>query len=149
MATPTQIRLLITTWNVGNQAPSDFPALITPIVAGELDMIVLGLQEASYSGKEGVRDHTHFLENVTSCLGQGWEAIATKQLGEMMLLVFMRSDWKSHISDIHMAVERTGVADVGSNKGGIAIRFSLKKVSFTFVSSHLAAHEGASSPLQR
>lgn len=145
---PTEIRVLITTWNVGNEEPKDFESLCKPAMLAftKLDMLVLGLQESTYTPRQGVSksDLGHFFDHVADYLGSGWFAIRTKSLGQMQIGVFAKNQLKPFVSDVHCAVERTGFADVVSNKGGISVRFSINGISMTFVSSHLAAHEGES-----
>ena len=107
-------------------------------------MLVLGLQESTYTPRRGVSksDLGHFFDNVAEYLGSGWFTVRTKSLGQMQIGVFAKNQLKPFVSDVHCAVERTGFADVVSNKGGISVRFAINGISMTFVSCHLAAHEG-------
>lgn len=148
VARPKALKLLVVTWNVGNAEPKELQMLVrtTTTTTDRLDVIVLGLQEARYRSTQAHRVHEHgdFFDRIKAILGQTWYPARTRALGEMQLGVFVRQELKPFVHDIHAAVERTGVADIGSNKGGIAIRLCIGNTSLGFVSSHLAAHEGKS-----
>ena len=141
----TILRVLMTTWNVGNAEPENLRALITSKDYERLDMIVVGVQEARYQARASDRKTPHandIMEGIKLALGEKWYSPRIRGLGEMQLGVFMLTSLKLLVKDIHASVERAGVADVGSNKGGIAIRLTIGHTSFAFVSAHLAAHEG-------
>merc|ERR1711959_869624 len=67
----------------------------------------------------------------------------------MRLAVFARKSLHGYISEVQQAVERTGIASVLGNKGGLVVRFRCRGTTVAFVSCHLAAHEGAAHRQQR
>lgn len=146
MALPLEeVRIMVTTWNVGNQEPQEFAALVVPKIKCAVDIMVFGLQESTFTPKTPVISNLGFIfHHIGLLLGDDWRPVHTRFLGEMQLGIFCRAPLVGYFSDIQSRVERTGIASVGANKGGISIRLNFGPTKFTFVSSHLAAHEGKS-----
>jgi len=62
--------------------------------------------------------------------------------GEMKLVVLVHNDLHPFVSNIDVAAQNTGLGGISSNKGGIAACIDVKSTRLTFISAHLAAHEG-------
>mmetsp|Transcript_23089 Transcript_23089/g.60340 ORF Transcript_23089/g.60340 Transcript_23089/m.60340 type:complete len:401 (-) Transcript_23089:78-1280(-) len=71
-----------------------------------------------------------------------YSRIATEQLVGIMIVVYVRDELCSRVTNIVAAVQPTGMMGFG-NKGGVAVRFDLDETGFCFVCTHLAAHQGA------
>lgn len=78
-----------------------------------------------------------------------YHLVAKHHLMEIKLLVFVHERLKGRIVKTESMSEATGIGNVVGNKGGVAVKLTLDGTSFCFVSSHLAAHEGAKYLQQR
>ena len=61
---------------------------------------------------------------------------------QMQLYVLVRKPLMQHVSNIQFAVENTGFFSIFPNKGGVLLAFELYGTKLSFLSCHLAAHEG-------
>ena len=77
-------------------------------------------------------------------LGEEYISIAQEQRGQMRLHIYAWNRVASSIENIKISGANTGVGNVMANKGGIVVSFEYQKTRFTFLSAHLAAHEGKS-----
>uniref|UniRef100_A0A146M0T3 Phosphatidylinositol 3,4,5-trisphosphate 5-phosphatase 2A n=1 Tax=Lygus hesperus TaxID=30085 RepID=A0A146M0T3_LYGHE len=66
-------------------------------------------------------------------------------MGQIHMHLFIRNRLHPLVDIIQVAkaVEATGVANVGTNKGGTCVAIDIMGCSFAFISSHLAAHTEA------
>ncbi|KAL7572370.1 hypothetical protein ACA910_021580 [Epithemia clementina (nom. ined.)] len=72
-----------------------------------------------------------------------YQCIAETQRGQMRLVIWGRPEIVAQISDLKITGENTGVAHVLANKGGIVMSFTYQRnTRISFLSAHLAAHEG-------
>jgi len=71
-----------------------------------------------------------------------YKCLVERQRGQMRLYVFVRSDVCKYVSDITWGAENTGVGGIGSNKGGIMAALTIHDTRVSFLTAHLAAHEG-------
>ena len=72
-----------------------------------------------------------------------FELVQSKFLVGIMIAVFVRSDHRSQISEVHGSTVGTGIMNVMGNKGGAAVRFRMRDTTLCFVCAHLAAHRDA------
>ncbi|PXF46112.1 Phosphatidylinositol 3,4,5-trisphosphate 5-phosphatase 1 [Gracilariopsis chorda] len=75
--------------------------------------------------------------------------IAKHHLMEIKLLVFVHERHRSRVVKTQTVAEATGIGNMVGNKGAVAVKLTLDDTTFCFVSSHLAAHEGAKFLVQR
>mmetsp|Transcript_5070 Transcript_5070/g.12091 ORF Transcript_5070/g.12091 Transcript_5070/m.12091 type:complete len:1346 (+) Transcript_5070:226-4263(+) len=75
-------------------------------------------------------------------LGGEYTSIASEQRGQMRQLVWARSTIAPLIKNVKISGENTGIGNVLSNKGGIIVSMSYQDTRMSFLSAHLAAHEG-------
>eukprot|EP00049_Salpingoeca_infusionum_P018380 m.356985 g.356985 ORF g.356985 m.356985 type:complete len:494 (+) comp17679_c0_seq1:269-1750(+) len=159
---PGNVTAKIVTWNVGNAEPDrDLTGLLGPRDSLTEDLVVLGLQECEYSpatpgdsieeakamGHKALSKKIkalphHFLQRVQLYLGDDYTGTAVEVLGEMKLAVFAHSRIDKHVHSYKLSKEATGLMHVVSNKGGIVASITVGDTVISFVSSHLAAHEG-------
>lgn len=59
----------------------------------------------------------------------------------MRLAIYIADPFITAVSNVLVGRERTGVAGMAGNKGGIAVSFEIFGTPICFVSSHLAAHQ--------
>lgn len=78
-----------------------------------------------------------------------YHLIAKHHLMEIKLLIYVHARHRSRVMRTERVAEATGIGNVVGNKGGVAVKLTLDDTSFCFVSSHLAAHEGAKFLQQR
>lgn len=89
-------------------------------------------------------DSQHLRALLTECLGENYNLLKEFQRGQMRLYLFVRQVLVPHISHVEVKAENTGIGGVYHNKGGILVQVSLGQTRLTFLTAHLAAHEGAS-----
>jgi hypothetical protein len=77
-------------------------------------------------------------------LGDGYSLLAEQQRGQMRLYIWVRNHLVEHFTNVVIKSENTGIAHVMANKGGIVATFYYKKTRISFLTAHLAAHEGES-----
>eukprot|EP01023_Acetabularia_acetabulum_P018985 TRINITY_DN19605_c0_g1_i2.p2 TRINITY_DN19605_c0_g1~~TRINITY_DN19605_c0_g1_i2.p2 ORF type:complete len:154 (+),score=15.83 TRINITY_DN19605_c0_g1_i2:366-827(+) len=82
-----------------------------------------------------------FLDRLQLQLGDNYWLIRAGSVGRIRLAVFARRQIYAAISGVVKATKATGVASVGTNKGGVAIAFKVWDTEMCFVCSHLAAHQ--------
>ena len=83
-------------------------------------------------------------EMIQIILGDNYSQIADERRGQMRLLVWASSKVVDDITDIRISGANTGIGKVLANKGGIVVTLNYLKTRISFVSCHLAAHEGES-----
>ena len=71
---------------------------------------------------------------------QRYELLHSKFLVGIMIAVFVRTEHRSQISEVHGATVGTGIMNMMGNKGGAAVRFRMRDSTLCFVCAHLAAH---------
>ena len=77
-------------------------------------------------------------------LGDGYELMKEYQRGQMRLYLFAKVDLVPKITHLELKAENTGIAHVLANKGGIVCTLTIGRTRVTFLTAHLAAHEGNS-----
>mmetsp|Transcript_20456 Transcript_20456/g.66434 ORF Transcript_20456/g.66434 Transcript_20456/m.66434 type:complete len:591 (+) Transcript_20456:73-1845(+) len=139
----SSLKMLCGTWNVGNKAPHEDLTSWLQTDGGEQQLIVVGSQECDYDAR---KPHSScdddFIASLASSIGEEkYTKVFNASLGQMRLAVFARLDVAAAVSGCESSTEATGVARVGTNKGGVAIGMNLWDTSFCFINSHLAAHQ--------
>ncbi|MCO5552118.1 hypothetical protein L7F22_005628 [Adiantum nelumboides] len=107
------------------------------------DMVAVGAQECDYSPRAPHTDCSKdWIATLRSALGSRYKLVHGLSRGQMRLVVFVHVDSQKAISEVLNGSEATGVAHVGSNKGGICVSLKFWDTSLCFVNCHFAAHEG-------
>ncbi len=138
----TPLRVLVGTWNVGNEAPD---ADLTPWLrnAGDAhELVAVGAQECTYTPRAPHAScDADWVAALTAALGAGYRLVSADVLGQMRLALFARLDTMAGVQCVESAGEATGLGHVHSNKGGVAAVVHVWDTSVAFVNSHLAAHQ--------
>ena len=164
---PHKFKILCGTWNV-NQARPPESALRTWLCSHgqlkECDIVVLGLQEVEGTGSVArtmaigkyaksnsdkgsatanwwADEFEHALRETNSIFERRWKRVALRQMSGIIIYVFARQKLMKYVGNVGTAHVGTGVMGVGSNKGGVAITFSLYRRRVTVVAAHFAAHK--------
>jgi hypothetical protein len=136
------IRLMTASWNMGNAAAEGLQELI-PNKGGDFDIIVLGLQESTYTTNSIMTSCvTELQDSIIAILGVDWMRLKAAKRAQMQVLIYVTKAIRGRVSRIQTAVENTGVCHVLPNKGGILTTMYVDGTSLAFISTHLAAHEG-------
>lgn len=72
-----------------------------------------------------------------------YDLVQEYQRGQMRLYLLVRKVLVPHISQVQVKAENTGIGGVYHNKGGIMVHVCLGQTRLTFLTAHLAAHEGS------
>eukprot|EP00210_Caulerpa_lentillifera_P003703 g3536.t1 len=164
-----EFKVLCGTWNVNQSRPSRDSLrswLCNHNQHLEADIIVLGLQEVEGAGSvaktmtygkygksnsdKGSANANWWAEKFQQTLDCGdpravherrWKRLGLRQMSGIIIYVFARTKLMSFIGNIRTAHVGTGVMGLGSNKGGVAITFSLYRRRVTVVAAHFAAHK--------
>ncbi|CAN8075279.1 unnamed protein product [Agarophyton chilense] len=78
-----------------------------------------------------------------------YKLVAKHHLMEIKLLIFVHKKHESRVEKITEMAEATGIGNRLPNKGAVAVKLTIDDTMFFFISSHLAAHEGAKYLVQR
>jgi hypothetical protein len=81
-------------------------------------------------------------EMIQETLGDAYRQVTDEQRGQMRLHFWVKRTILKDISSIRVSGLNTGIGNVLANKGGIVGSLCYKKTRLSFLSAHLAAHEG-------
>ena len=128
---------------------------------GTFDVIVIGMQEATWKEKlfkksfvseklsedevlnaMEEKNTAQLREMVHTILGDDYSQISDEQRGQMRLQIWASDRVVSDITDIRISGANTGIGNVLANKGGIVMTIKYQDTRISFLSAHLAAHEG-------
>ncbi|GAA6016682.1 hypothetical protein JCM10207_000146 [Rhodosporidiobolus poonsookiae] len=138
------------TFNVNDKQPKNGAADIQSWVdsSSDADVLVFGFQELDLTAEALLR-YTPYREEVWRKAieealdkregGEKYEKLHSRQLVGVLLLVYVRTAVREHISEVSSTSLATGLMGLVANKGGVAIRLRYKDTPLTFVNSHLAA----------
>ncbi|KAI9290691.1 DNase I-like protein [Neoconidiobolus thromboides FSU 785] len=141
------INIFVGTWNVnGKYSNQPLSAWLFNDSEIEPDLYVLGFQELDLSA-EAFLMHDSLREEewctaVTEGLGEikdRYTKLISKQLVGIFLVIFIKNELFSSVSDISLDSAGVGIMGMMGNKGAVAIRIKLKDSYFCFINSHLAA----------
>lgn len=164
---PHKFKILCGTWNVNQARPPESSLKTWLRSHGQLkhcDMVILGLQEVEGTGS--VAKTTAFGKYAKSNSEKGsvtanwwanefelalredqdiperrWKRVALRQMSGIIIYVFSRASLMHYLGNVGTAHVGTGVMGKGSNKGGVAITFTLYRRRVTAVAAHFAAHK--------
>jgi hypothetical protein len=83
-------------------------------------------------------------ELIQETLGDGYCQVADEQRGQMRLHLWAKRTILKDIVDVRISGANTGIGNVLANKGGIIAALYYRNTRISFMSAHLAAHEGVS-----
>jgi hypothetical protein len=101
-------------------------------------------------GAEGIlnamedQNRTALREMVQDILGDDYYQVAEEERGQMRLHLWASGAVVDDIEHIKISGANTGIGNLIANKGGIVVTLTYKKTRISFLSAHLAAHEGDS-----
>ncbi|GAA6030598.1 hypothetical protein JCM8097_006227 [Rhodosporidiobolus ruineniae] len=144
-----RIRVWCGTFNVNDKQPKSAADIQSWVDSSDgAELLVFGFQELDLTAEALLR-YTPYREEVwrkaieASLLSNDgapkYEKLHSRQLVGVLLLVYVRSDVKEHVSDVSSASLATGLMGLVANKGGVGVRLRYKDTPLTFVNSHLAA----------
>lgn len=136
-----------------------------PNLRGTFDLVAIGMQEATWSDstrKRSVRVEGQQLtedeilnaleakntatlrELLQETLGDGYCQVADEQRGQMRLHLWAKRAILKDIADVRVSGANTGIGNMLANKGGIIATLYYRNTRISFLTAHLAAHEGVS-----
>jgi hypothetical protein len=71
--------------------------------------------------------------------GKNYVLLRSEFMSSILLLLFVRSDKVSKVTEVEGKSKKTGLGGMTANKGTIAIRLNVSSTSFCFVNSHFAS----------
>jgi len=105
--------------------------------------------DADHTKKSILLDHpatafggTKVLQKLIMSRCPSYDCPVHYQRGEMRLLILVRKDIAHLLEDVSCKAGNTGVGSFLPNKGGIKVTLTICKTRLSFVTAHLAAHEG-------
>lgn len=145
------------TWNVANKSPGgDLDEWLSTASlsteAGSADMYLVGLQEVDTSVQSAVmletrrgqqwKDHIDASMRKLSAgadRDDQYVRVAVRQMGSVLLCVYVRASHIPHIAEISTAIVTVGLLGVMGNKGAVAVRMRLYGKTMCAICAHLAA----------
>ncbi|CAJ1928735.1 unnamed protein product [Cylindrotheca closterium] len=133
---------------------------------GYFDIIVIGMQESTWARnnakgsvrKEVKKEEKLSEEDILNALdqhdsaalrmmvhdivGSEYTQIVEELRGQMRLSIWASVNIEQDINSVKISGANTGIGNVLANKGGIVATIDYKTTRLTFISAHLAAHEG-------
>jgi endonuclease/exonuclease/phosphatase family metal-dependent hydrolase len=148
-----KIKILITTWNMGNAEPAGLQSIFgSKSDIENFDVFAIGLQESTYTMKAGGKDAdciSQLAALLKEIFGPNYYLVAHCHRAQMQLYLFAKGSLKHRIGNLEMSIENTGFLHVFPNKGGLLVTFDVDGTKLAFVSCHLTAHEGVTHCEQR
>jgi hypothetical protein len=130
---------------------------------GSFDLIAIGFQESTWKESKRVanikgenisedeilnaleeHDTAALREMIQDILGDDYSQVVEERRGQMRLHLWASNRVVDDIKDVKISGANTGIGNMLANKGGIVVTLNYKKTRMTFLSAHLAAHEGKS-----
>ncbi len=126
-------------------------------------LIAIGMQEATWAATTSTKESKskeiteeevlnaleeantiQLREMIQETLGDDYFQIADERRGQMRLHLWAKRQVAKSVIDVKISGANTGIGNVLANKGGIVATVQFRKTRITFVTAHLAAHEGDS-----
>ena len=108
-------------------------------------VIAVGLQEVDMSANALLREETEQSKPWVDAIckaAAGYKNVAARQLAGLLVVVLVRDDLASQVTDYSTAIVRCGaMGNSIANKGATGVRFSFNKTTFCFATAHFAAHQ--------
>jgi len=79
---------------------------------------------------------------IQDILGSEFTQVVEERRGQMKLMIWASVNVEDAIKNVRISGANTGIGNVLNNKGGIVATFEYKTTRLSFISAHLAAHEG-------
>ncbi|KAL0403406.1 UNVERIFIED_CONTAM: Type II inositol polyphosphate 5-phosphatase 15 [Sesamum radiatum] len=150
------LKILAGTWNVaqGRAAPDSLISWLGS-AAGEVDIIVVGLQEVEMGagflavsaaketmGLEGSSAGQWWLDMIGRTLDEGstFSRVGSRQLAGLLISVWVRNNIRGHVGDVDVAAVPCGLGRAIGNKGAVGLRMRVYGRVMCFVNCHFAAH---------
>lgn len=113
-----------------------------PVDDDELSLEEAQAKEDNYLAAIEGADTVFLRKLMKDILGADYTSMAMENRGQMRLFVWARSSIAPLIKEVKVSGENTGIGGVLANKGGIVVSMDYGDTRMTFISAHLAAHEG-------
>lgn len=126
-----------------NDAQFNLDHWSVPVIRARAPLLKVSVEQSSPNPTK------KFSKCVQQAIGHEYVMVAKYHLMEIKLLLFVHRKHRARIGKTEATSEATGIGNVVGNKGAVAVKLVLDDTSFCFVSSHLAAHEGAKFLQQR
>lgn len=142
------VKVLCMTWNVGNADPTDAWQSIFRDVPEDVELLVIGLQESTFSIKTKTAHKDGLIASINHTKDVLLQRLPHMQLvkhcwrAQMQLYVFQAKTFSGKISHVEERIENTGFLHVFPNKGGLLVTLDVDGTKLAFISCHLSAHEG-------
>uniref|UniRef100_UPI00358FA077 inositol polyphosphate 5-phosphatase OCRL-like isoform X2 n=1 Tax=Myxine glutinosa TaxID=7769 RepID=UPI00358FA077 len=142
----TDVRFFVGSWNVNGRSPPENLKAWLSCDPRPPDVYCIGFQEVDLS-KEAFLFQESFREKEwLTAISSGLHPLATYgrvrlvRLVGMMLLVFIRKDLETKVTNTMFDSVGTGLMGRMGNKGGVGVHFMLHDTAVCVVNAHLAAH---------
>uniref|UniRef100_A0A7S1XGQ9 Inositol polyphosphate-related phosphatase domain-containing protein n=2 Tax=Compsopogon caeruleus TaxID=31354 RepID=A0A7S1XGQ9_9RHOD len=106
-------------------------------------------EESGPRGASELDGARRWASRLQAALGDDFVLVERESMMEIRLHVFVRRTLERRVRLVRTVNEKTGIANVVGNKGGVALKMMVDDIEFWFVSSHLAAHEGYRNRVKR
>uniref|UniRef100_A0A8C4WYY2 phosphoinositide 5-phosphatase n=1 Tax=Eptatretus burgeri TaxID=7764 RepID=A0A8C4WYY2_EPTBU len=142
----TDVRFFVGSWNVNGRSPPENLKAWLSCDPRPPDVYCIGFQELDLSKEAFVFQESFREKEWLAAISSALHPLATYgpvrlvRLVGMMLLVFIRKDLETKVSNTMFDSVGTGLMGRMGNKGGVGVHFMLHDTAVCVVNTHLAAH---------
>lgn len=105
-------------------------------------VVQLKVKEDAYLAAIEGADTVALRNMIQATLGDDYVNIVEEQRGQMRQSIWILKDKRPFVENLQISGANTGIGNVLSNKGGIVTSMDFHETRLTFLTAHLAAHEG-------
>ncbi|KAF0971710.1 hypothetical protein FDP41_009933 [Naegleria fowleri] len=137
------LKVFLMTWNMqGLSSPNEeYISSFVPI--NKYHIYCFGTQECERSiGTSVIIDSkAKWEKTLTNVMGDSYVPLESNTLVAIHIIIFVRKELLSQISQVTVSSVATGLYNQIGNKGGVAISFKLGNRKYIFINNHLPAHQ--------
>ncbi|EFC50310.1 predicted protein [Naegleria gruberi] len=137
------LKIFSITWNMMGLSSPNEEYLLSFIPTNNYHIYCFATQECERSIGTSViiESKAKWEKTLNSIMGDSYIQLESCTLVAIHLIIFVRKELLTQISNVRTCSVPTGLYNQIGNKGGVSISFKLGKRKFVFINNHLPAHQ--------